>query len=207
MSGIARRFDTSGEVTRFPNGEERILQVLVAPVGLATFEPGWRWTNDVRPIVGRDRCPRLHVGYLLSGRLHVEFPDGSTMDIHAGDLVEIPPDHDAWTVGTEAAVLLDWPPDDPATTQPSRRDAAATVPLTMGCAPRSQVTDSSRSSVLLSRTAFTARRRCRSTAPATPPTWTITNAGTIDLTGPDGSCSGASPTVHRRRSPTSVATR
>jgi hypothetical protein len=108
MSGFARRFDTSEEVTRFPNGEERVLSLLGVPVGLATFEPGWRWTNDVRPIVGRDLCPRLHVGYLLSGRLHVVFPDGSTMDAQAGDLVEIPPDHDAWTVGTEAAVLLDW---------------------------------------------------------------------------------------------------
>ena len=108
MSELVKRFADSHEVTRFPNGEERVVAVNGSPVGLATFEPGWRWTNDVRPIVGRDRCPRLHVGYMLSGRLHMEFPDGSTMDAGPGDLVEIPPDHDAWVVGAEAAVLLDW---------------------------------------------------------------------------------------------------
>jgi hypothetical protein len=98
MSAATQRFDGSAQVTRFPNGEERVVTVHGAPVGLATFEPGWRWTNDVRPIVGRDRCPRLHV----------EFPDGSTMDCQAGELVEIPPDHDAWVVGSEAVLLLDW---------------------------------------------------------------------------------------------------
>jgi len=108
MSAGTQRFDGSEQVTRFPNGEERVVTLHGAPVGLATFEPGWRWTNDVRPMVGRDRCPRLHVGYMLAGRLHVEFPDGSTMDTGPGDLVEIPPDHDAWVVGTEAVLLLDW---------------------------------------------------------------------------------------------------
>ena len=110
MSGIAKRFDQAGEVTRFPNGEERVLELLGSPVGLATFEPGWRWTNDVRPLAGTERCRRLHVGYMLSGQLHVEFDDGSTMDAAAGDLVEIQPGHDAWVVGTEAVELLDWAP-------------------------------------------------------------------------------------------------
>src|SRR5690242_13326422 len=108
MSGNAKRFDGTGQVTRFPNGEEQVLELLGSPVGLARFEPGWRWTNDVRPLAGTDRCRRLHVGYMLSGRLHVEFADGSTMDVAAGDLVEIQPDHDAWVVGADAVVLLDW---------------------------------------------------------------------------------------------------
>jgi hypothetical protein len=108
MLGIARRFDGTDEVTRFPNGEERIVDVLGSPVGLATFEPGWRWSNDVRPLVGTDRCSRLHAGYALFGRLHVEFEDGSTLDVTAGDVFEIPPGHDAWVVGDEAVVLLDW---------------------------------------------------------------------------------------------------
>jgi hypothetical protein len=110
MSGLARRFDGSDQVTRFANGSEHVLPVLGAPVGLARFEPGWRWTNDVRPIAGTERCRRLHAGYLLSGVLHVEFEDGSTLQIAAGDVCEIPPNHDAWVVGTEAVVMLDWGP-------------------------------------------------------------------------------------------------
>jgi hypothetical protein len=105
---MAQRFDGSENVTRFPNGEERVIEVLGSPVGLARFEPGWRWTNDVRPIVGADRCPRLHVGYSLSGQLHVAYNDGSTLDVAAGDLFEIPPGHDAWVVGDEAVVIVDW---------------------------------------------------------------------------------------------------
>jgi hypothetical protein len=108
MHAIAKRFEASDEVTRFPNGEERIVEVLGCPVGLATFEPGWRWSNDVRPLVGADRCPKLHVGYALSGRLHVMYDDGSTLDVTAGDLFEIPPGHDAWVVGNQAVTLVDW---------------------------------------------------------------------------------------------------
>ena len=108
MPGTAQRFDGNAETTRFPNGEERVLKVHGLPVGLATFEPGWRWTNDVRPLVGADRCPRLHLGYALSGRLHVVYHDGSTLDIVAGDAFEIPPGHDAWVVGDEPVVIVDW---------------------------------------------------------------------------------------------------
>ena len=108
MAAIARRFEKAEEVTSFPNGEERTVAVLGSPVALSTFEPGWRWTNDVRPLVGADRCPRLHVGYALSGRLHVVYDDGSTLDVVAGDLFEIPPGHDAWVVGDDAVTLVDW---------------------------------------------------------------------------------------------------
>ena len=108
MPGMAQRFDGKAEVVRFPNGHERILELYGSPVGLATFEPGWRWTNDIRPLVGADRCSRLHLGYALSGRLHVVYDDGSTLDVAAGDAFEIPPGHDAWVVGDEAVVLVDW---------------------------------------------------------------------------------------------------
>jgi hypothetical protein len=108
MQGMVRNFEETAEVTEFPNGNERVIQVRGMPVGLATFHPGWRWSNDVRPLMGTERCPIRHVGYALSGRLHVEVDGGSTLDIAAGDVCEIPAGHDAWVVGDEPFVLLDW---------------------------------------------------------------------------------------------------
>jgi len=108
MEAFAGNFDHPGDETRFPNGGERIVNVLGTPVGLATFQPGWRWSNDVRPMMGTDSCPLLHVGYALSGRLHVEVNDGSTLDITPGDVFQIPPGHDAWVVGDDPCMLLDW---------------------------------------------------------------------------------------------------
>jgi uncharacterized cupin superfamily protein len=108
MQGMVRSFEETAEVTEFPNGRERIVPAGGVPVGLATFHPGWRWSNDVRPLMGTERCPIRHVGYVLSGRLHVEVHDGSTLDIAAGDVCEIPAGHDAWVVGDESFVFLDW---------------------------------------------------------------------------------------------------
>jgi hypothetical protein len=123
MQGMARHFDGTDKVTKFPNGEERVVEVLGSPVGLATFEPGWRWSNDVRPLAGTEYCSKLHAGYLLSGRLHVEFEDSSTLDVAAGEVCEIPPGHDAWVVGDEPAVLLDWGASVPQA-KAEHRDAA-----------------------------------------------------------------------------------
>ncbi len=108
MGASVGRFDQPEETNRFPNGEEHIVHVHGVAVGMATFQPGWRWSNDVRPLVGTERCPLLHVGYNLSGRLHVEFADGSTLDVGPGEIFEITPDHDAWVVGDEPVLMLDW---------------------------------------------------------------------------------------------------
>jgi len=108
MGASTRSFEDPNQTKSFPNGNEHIVEVHGVPIGMATFEPGWRWSNDVRPLVGTERCPILHVGYCLSGRLHVELADGSTLNIGPGDVFEITPDHDAWVVGDEAVVMLDW---------------------------------------------------------------------------------------------------
>jgi hypothetical protein len=75
-------------------------------LGLATFEPGWRWSENVKPLVGTDSCEVTHIGYMLSGRLGNRMNDGTEMEFHEGDLVFIPPGHDGWTVGDEPAVFL-----------------------------------------------------------------------------------------------------
>ena len=108
MDSLVRNFEQPEETTTFPNGQEHVINVDGTPVGLATFRPGWRWSNDVRPLMGTESCPLLHVGYMLAGQLHVEVNDGTTLDIGPGDTFTIPPGHDAWVAGNEAVLMLDW---------------------------------------------------------------------------------------------------
>ena len=76
-------------------------------LGRGVFEPGWRWSNDVKPIAGTDSCQVRHTGICVSGRMTVKFDDGSEMDVAPGDVVVLQPGHDAWTVGDEACVMYD----------------------------------------------------------------------------------------------------
>ena len=108
MAFFARSFGEPEETNSFPNGHEDVISVAGRAIGLATFEPGWRWSNDIRPLVGTDLCRVHHQGYVVSGRLHVETPDGRAIDIGPGDAFEIPPGHDGWVVGDEPCVMLDW---------------------------------------------------------------------------------------------------
>lgn len=96
-----RRFIDSEEVRKFPHGEVRLVTIDDVVFGYFTLQPGWKWSEDVRPIAGTAQCEHRHVGYVIRGQLHVTMKDGSTMDFVAGDTYEIPPGHDAWVVGDE----------------------------------------------------------------------------------------------------------
>jgi mannose-6-phosphate isomerase-like protein (cupin superfamily) len=74
----------------------------------ATFEPGWRWSQSLKPIQGTDSCQVHHHGYVVSGRLHITMDGGSEAEVGPGDVVTIPPGHDAWTVGDEPCVFFDF---------------------------------------------------------------------------------------------------
>ena len=76
-------------------------------LGKGTFEPGWRWSRDVNPIVGTDSCQVLHTGFVLSGTMVIGMDDGTELTLTAGDVVRIEPGHDAWVVGDEPCILLD----------------------------------------------------------------------------------------------------
>lgn len=71
------------------------------------YEPGWRWTVDVKPVVGQDLCQTRHLGYAISGQMHVQMADGSEFTAGPGDLFDIPSGHDAWVVGDEPFVMID----------------------------------------------------------------------------------------------------
>ncbi|MFF5973593.1 cupin domain-containing protein [Streptomyces sp. NPDC012769] len=108
---LSRSFDSADETRPFEDGKGRLdlLNTDNGQVGRAVFEPGWRWTQHVKPIAGTDSCQAHHVGYVVSGRLHVVMDGGGEeADLGPGDFYEVQPGHDAWVVGDEACELLDW---------------------------------------------------------------------------------------------------
>jgi class 3 adenylate cyclase len=77
-------------------------------VGRAVYEPGWRWSTDMPSIVGTSSCQLHHLGYSVSGTMHVVLDSGETLDIPPASVFEIPPGHDAWVVGNEPWVTVEW---------------------------------------------------------------------------------------------------
>jgi quercetin dioxygenase-like cupin family protein len=74
----------------------------------ATLQPGWRWSEHVAPIAGTDLCQAPHFQVSLSGRVGVRMADGTEFEVGPGEVVVIPPGHDAWVIGDEPAVGIDW---------------------------------------------------------------------------------------------------
>jgi class 3 adenylate cyclase len=101
-------FSTPDETRRFPNGRVEIYDLDDIVIGRTVFEPGWRWSTDVKPIAGTDWCEYRHVGVVLNGVLHVEMNDGLSVEIGADAAYEIPAGHDAWVVGDEPWVTIDF---------------------------------------------------------------------------------------------------
>ena len=107
--GIVKSLDSPDEVRPFAaHGSIAVVQVGDTTVGRGTFEPGWRWSNDVRPIAGTDSCQAHHTLAIVSGRMAIDPNDGSEYEIGPGDVAVIPPGHDAWVVGDEPCVAIDW---------------------------------------------------------------------------------------------------
>lgn len=103
-----RRFSEPSDVRTFPRGRVEVVELDDTVVGRMIYEPGWRWSVDVRPLAGTDSCQYHHLGLTTSGRLRVQMPDGTELEIGPGDVFEIPPGHDAWVVGDEAWVSVDF---------------------------------------------------------------------------------------------------
>ena len=89
-------------------GETQTVQLGPGPVGRHAAEPGWRWSEHVKPLAGTDFCQTRHLGYVISGRMHVVMDDGGEGECGPGDAIHIPPGHDAWVVGDEPCVFVDF---------------------------------------------------------------------------------------------------
>ncbi len=96
------------EVVSFEGVTTELVDLGDFTVGRMSSEPGWRWSKDMRPIVGGEWCQARHVGVVLSGRIGIDFPDGSSVEFGPGDVFDIPPGHDGYTVGDEPCVQLEW---------------------------------------------------------------------------------------------------
>ena len=103
-----RSYSTPDDVREFPHGRVEILKVGGSEIGRLVLEPGWRWSNDVKPIAGTDLCEAPHMQYHVSGRVHVVMADGREFEAGPGDITSLPQGHDAWVVGDEPAVVVDW---------------------------------------------------------------------------------------------------
>lgn len=107
---IHKSLEHPEEVRSFADDEGHLdlVQLGDAPVGRAVFEPGWRWSEHVKPIAKTDSCQTAHTGYVVSGRITVQMDSGEKDTYGPGDCMLIPPGHDAWVEGDEACVVIDW---------------------------------------------------------------------------------------------------
>ena len=96
------------EVRKFDKGKVELVNIAGATIGRATFEPGWKWSTCIKPIANTNSCQAAHFGYQVSGTLTTRMDDGTEKTSKGGDVLNIPPGHDAWVVGNEAVVILDF---------------------------------------------------------------------------------------------------
>jgi hypothetical protein len=107
ISVILKRFETPDEVRLFPKGRFELVTIGGLTIGRATYEPGWKWSVDVGPTAGAERCTVEHVGLVLAGHATAAFADGRVHDLAPGMLFYIPAEpHDSWVVGEEQYVSL-----------------------------------------------------------------------------------------------------
>ena len=106
----AKPLDAPTEARRVGNAEITVGTVGDATITREVMKPGWRWSTDVKPVVGTDLCRALHQLFIVSGRLYVVMEDGAELEVGTGDAVVIPPGHDAWVVGDEPCEAVDFSP-------------------------------------------------------------------------------------------------
>lgn len=103
-----KTFAAADETREFEHGRMDLLRIGGAEIGQLTLQPGWRWSDHVKPVVGTDLCEAPHFQYHVQGVLHVVMADGTEFDARPGDVTALPQGHDAWVVGDEPVIVVDW---------------------------------------------------------------------------------------------------
>ncbi len=109
MTAAERRdLATPDETRTFERGLLELVTIGGGTVGRLSLQPGWRWSEHVKPLAGTEWCEAPHFQYHLSGRLHVQMADGTEFEAGPGEVTALPSGHDAWVVGDEPVVVVDW---------------------------------------------------------------------------------------------------
>ena len=101
-------FANPTETREFPNGRLDLVSIAGSEIGRLTLQPGWRWSVDVKPLAGTDWCQAPHFQYHVSGTLRIRSVDGDEFDAVPGQVTALPSGHDAWVVGDDPVVVIDW---------------------------------------------------------------------------------------------------
>lgn len=101
-------FATPDETREFPHGTVDLVKIAGTEIGRLTLQPGWRWSTDVKPLAGTELCEAPHFQYHAAGTLRVRTADGTEFDATPGQVTALPAGHDAWVLGDEPVVLVDW---------------------------------------------------------------------------------------------------
>ena len=108
-----KNFDSPDEARPFAaRGELRLVTVAGKEIGKGVFEPGWRWSEDVKPLAGTHSCEFPHFLYVISGRLRIVMDDGTEVELRPGDVASIPAGHDAEVIGDEPCITVDLGEED-----------------------------------------------------------------------------------------------
>lgn len=105
---VHKSFGSPDEVREFPLGRAEILELAGGEVGRYTVQPGWRWSEHIKPIAGTELCEAPHFQFHVAGTLGIREADGTEFEIGPGEVSMLPPGHDAWVVGDEPVIVVDW---------------------------------------------------------------------------------------------------
>jgi quercetin dioxygenase-like cupin family protein len=103
-----RSFTKPDETRTFEAGHLDVLRIGGSDIGRLVLSSGWRWSEHVKPIAGTELCEAPHFQYHVAGTLRIQMADGATFDAKPGDVTSLPSGHDAWVVGDEQVVVIDW---------------------------------------------------------------------------------------------------
>lgn len=103
-----KNLSSPDETRNLPKTKVEVVNFADVSIMRATFKPGWKWSECVRPTAGTKTCQIPHIQYIISGHMKLLMDDGVTKDLRAGDVAVIPPGHDAWVVGNEDVVSIDF---------------------------------------------------------------------------------------------------